>query len=153
MLRRSKRVLIFLSLNILYTYTHCLKKNLNAARPSEHPPVRGKNVKTFRWDHGLFWCPCMAITVSVEYNGGFLPDIILLTLCDYIGEPFRYHEEFLSLQPMFLPKHFDNFSPEGGCSEGLDAFSFFKTRHWRWYRYSVLSWDTNMPRKFCPLAM
>ena len=29
----------------------CLKKNLNASRPSEHPPVRGKNVKTFRWDH------------------------------------------------------------------------------------------------------
>ena len=28
----------------------CLKKNLNAPRPSEHPPVRGKNVKTFRWD-------------------------------------------------------------------------------------------------------
>ena len=27
-----------------------LKKNLNAPRPSEHPPVRGKNVKTFRWD-------------------------------------------------------------------------------------------------------
>ena len=30
----------------------CLKKNLNA-RPSEHPPVRGGNVKTFRWDHRL----------------------------------------------------------------------------------------------------
>ena len=28
-----------------------LKKHLNASRPSEHPPVRGKNVKTFRWDH------------------------------------------------------------------------------------------------------
>ena len=28
------------------------KKNLNASRPSEHPPVRGGNVKTFfRWDH------------------------------------------------------------------------------------------------------
>ena len=31
----------------------CLKKNQNAARPSEHPPVREKNVKTFRWDHRL----------------------------------------------------------------------------------------------------
>ena len=32
----------------------CLKKNLNAAsRPSGHPPVRGGNVKTFRWDHRL----------------------------------------------------------------------------------------------------
>ena len=35
-------------------YVHCcLKKNLNASRPSEHPPARGKNVKTFGWDHGL----------------------------------------------------------------------------------------------------
>ena len=24
-----------------------MKKNLNASRPSEHPPARGKNVKTF----------------------------------------------------------------------------------------------------------
>ena len=30
-----------------------LKKNLNASRPSEHPPVRGEIVETFRWDHGL----------------------------------------------------------------------------------------------------
>ena len=34
---------------------------------------------------GLFllfcWCPCMAINVSVQYNGGLLPDIILLTQC------------------------------------------------------------------------
>ena len=26
-----------------------LKKNRNAPRPSEHPPVRGENVKAFRW--------------------------------------------------------------------------------------------------------
>ena len=32
---------------------YCLKKNLNASRPSEHPQVRGENVKTFRWDHRL----------------------------------------------------------------------------------------------------
>ena len=25
---------------------------------------------------------------------------------------------------MYLPKYFDNFSPEGGCSEDLDAFRF-----------------------------
>ena len=31
----------------------CLNKNLNEPRPSEHPPVRGENVKTFRWDHRL----------------------------------------------------------------------------------------------------
>ena len=26
-------------------------------------------------------CPCMAINVNVQYNGGLLPDIILLTQC------------------------------------------------------------------------
>ena len=31
----------------------CSKKNQNAPRPSEHPPVGGENVKTFRWDHRL----------------------------------------------------------------------------------------------------
>ena len=46
----------------------------------------------------------MVINVSVQCNGGLLPDIILLTLCDSIGEPFQYHVEFLSLQPMFPPK-------------------------------------------------
>ena len=30
------------------------------------------------------WCPCMAINVvSVQYNGGLLPDIVLLTKCYY----------------------------------------------------------------------
>ena len=39
------------------------------------------------------WCPCMAINVvSVQYDGGLLPDIILLTQC-------YYHEEVLYLQP------------------------------------------------------
>ena len=36
----------------------------------------------------LFSCPYMLINVSVQCNGGLLPDIILLTLCDSIGEPF-----------------------------------------------------------------
>ena len=31
----------------------------------------------------VFWCPCMAINVSVQYDGGLLPDIILLTQCYY----------------------------------------------------------------------
>ena len=38
---------------------------------------------------------------------------------------FRYHEEVLSLQPMFQPKPLDIFTTGGGCSEGLDAFRFF----------------------------
>ena len=29
----------------------------------------------------FFLCPCMAINVNVQYNGGLLPDIILLTQC------------------------------------------------------------------------
>ena len=36
----------------------------------------------------LFWCPYMVIDVNVQCNGGLLPDIILLTLYDSIGEPF-----------------------------------------------------------------
>ena len=33
------------------------------------------------------WCPCMAINViSVQNDGGFLPDIILLTQCYYHRE-------------------------------------------------------------------
>ena len=31
----------------------CLRKNLNASRPSEYPPVRGGDDKTFRWDRRL----------------------------------------------------------------------------------------------------
>ena len=66
--------------------------------------------------------------VSVQYNGGLLPDNILLTRCGCIGEPVGYHEEVVSLQPMFPPKALDIFPPEGGCSKGLDAFRFFLNR-------------------------
>ena len=34
-----------------------------------------------RFVSNVFWCPCMAINVNVQYNGGFLPDIILWTEC------------------------------------------------------------------------
>ena len=54
-----------------------------------------------------FCCPYMGINVCVQCDGGFLPDIMMLTRCDSIGEPFEYHVEFLSLQPMFPPKSFD----------------------------------------------
>ena len=54
----------------------------------------------------FFWCPCMAINVSVQYNGGLLPDIILLTQCYYHRGTFF---------PLYGNK----------CSEGLDAFRFF----------------------------
>ena len=52
----------------------------------------------------------MAINVSVQYNGGFLPDLILLTLCYYhpsAKNPIKCHEEVLPWQPMFPLKHFD----------------------------------------------
>ena len=53
----------------------------------------------------------MAITVSVQYDGGLFSDIILLTQCISIGErnPFKCHEEVLYLQPFLLisPKRFD----------------------------------------------
>ena len=69
----------------------------------------------------------MAINVvSVEYNGEFLPDIILLIQCYYYkGNPFKCHEDVLSLQPMIPPKRFEIFSLTGGWSEGLDAFKIF----------------------------
>ena len=35
-----------------------------------------------------FGVPTWVINISVQYNGGFLPEIILLTLGDNIGEPF-----------------------------------------------------------------
>ena len=42
------------------------------------------------------------------------------------GNPFKCHEEVLSLQPMILPKRLDIFPPDWGiCLEGLDAFRFF----------------------------
>ena len=57
----------------------------------------------------------MAINnVSVQYNGGLLPDIILLTQCPTIGNPFKCHEEVLYLQPMIPPKSFDIFPPDWG---------------------------------------
>ena len=63
-----------------------------------------------------------------SYNGGFVPDVILLTLRYFYtiipwGNPIISHEEFLFLQPMLQPKRFDISPPwPGGCySEGLDA--------------------------------
>ena len=62
----------------------------------------------------------MAINVNVQYNGGFLPDIILLSAS---GNLFKCHEKVLYLQPLIPPKRFDIFFPiTGGCSEGLGVF-------------------------------
>ena len=51
----------------------------------------------------------MAINVSVQYDGGFLADIILLTQCS--GDPFKCHEEVLYFQLLIPPKRFDIFPP------------------------------------------
>ena len=60
----------------------------------------------------FFWCPCIAINVNVQYHGGLLPDMILLTqLLLPSGNPFKCHEEVLYLQPVIPPKRFDIFPP------------------------------------------
>ena len=77
----------------------------------------------------FFWCPFIAISnVSLQYNGGLFPDIILLTQCYYHRgtNPFKCHKEVLSLQPMIPLERFDIFPRVCvGCSEGLDAFRIF----------------------------
>ena len=68
----------------------------------------------------------MVTSVSVQYNSGFLPDIMLSIQC-YLpsGNPIKCHEEVLSLQSMIPPKRFDIPPPlNRGCSEGLGAFRF-----------------------------
>ena len=57
----------------------------------------------------------MAINISIQYNGGFLPDIILLTQCYYHrGTRLNAMKSFLSLLPMIPPKRFDIFPPDWG---------------------------------------
>ena len=66
------------------------------------------------------WCPCMAINVSVQYDGGLLPDIILLTQCYYHRgrNPFKCHEEVLYFQLLIPPnKRFDIFPPRLGDAQ------------------------------------
>ena len=49
------------------------------------------------------WWLCMAINISVQHNGGLLPDIILLIQGYYYYHRetrFKYHVVALSLQPM-----------------------------------------------------
>ena len=70
----------------------------------------------------------MAINVSVQHHGGFLPGIILLTQCYYHRRTRLKWHEVLYLQPMILPTLVNvlTFPPlTGRCSEGLDVLSFF----------------------------
>ena len=74
----------------------------------------------------FFWCPCMAINVSVQYNGGLLPDIILLTQCYFHrGTRLNAIKRFCILicSLLFNLNVLTFFSSlTGGCSEGLGAF-------------------------------
>ena len=70
----------------------------------------------------------MATNVSIQYNGGFLPDTILLTQCYYHRGTrlnamkrfcicsLRSHQNVLTFPPDFYTIY------TGGCSECLDAF-------------------------------
>ena len=54
----------------------------------------------------------MAINVSVQDNGWLIPDIVLLTQCYYHrGNPYKCHEEVLSLQPMIPQRSVLTFFP------------------------------------------
>ena len=64
----------------------------------------------------FLFCFCL-VSLSVQHNGGFLPDIILLTQCYMLlplGNPFKCYEKVLYLQPMIPPKRFDIFPPDRG---------------------------------------
>ena len=78
----------------------------------------------------VFWCPGMAINVSVQYNGGLLPDIILLTQCYYhqgtrsnVLKKFCFCSLWCHLNVLTFPPLI------GGCSEGLGAFRFFLKKY------------------------
>ena len=69
----------------------------------------------------VFLVSLQAINVNVQYNGGFLPDIILWTQC-YLhrGTCLNAMKGFCICSLLIPPKRFDIFSPiTGGCSEGL----------------------------------
>ena len=56
----------------------------------------------------FFWCPCMAINVNIQYNDGFLPDIILWIQC-YLhrGTCSNAMKMFCICSLLIPPKRFD----------------------------------------------
>ena len=68
----------------------------------------------------------MAINVSVQYNGGLPPDIILLTQCYYPRGTRLYGMKRFCICSLRSHLNVLTFSPlTGECSEGLGAFWFF----------------------------
>ena len=75
----------------------------------------------------FFCCPCcVAINVNVQYNRGFLADIILLWTQCYLHRGttcFDAMERFCICSLLIPPKRFDISPPKtGGYSEGLGLF-------------------------------
>ena len=93
----------------------------------------------------------MAINVSIQHNGGFLPDIIkLLTQCYYHrGTRLNAMKRFCIIcsLSMIPPKRFDIFPPAGGCSEDLQAFTvLFKNKgNARGKGHHIIRRQTNRP--------
>ena len=69
----------------------------------------------------------MVIHVSVQYNGGLLPGIILLPQCYYHrGTRLNAMKRFCIFCSLRSHVNVLTFFPlTGGCSEGLGAFIFF----------------------------
>ena len=74
------------------------------------------------------WRPCMVINVSVQYNDGLLPDIILLTQCYYHRGTLLNAMKRFCICSLWSHLNILTFSPlTGGCSARLGAFwCFFK---------------------------
>ena len=49
----------------------------------------------------FFWCPCMVINVNVRYNGGLLPDIILLSDIILLTQYYFHQETRLNAMKRF----------------------------------------------------
>ena len=106
----------------------------------------------------FFWCPCMAINVNVQYNGGLLPDIILLTQC-YLhrGTCLNAMKRFY-ICSLWSHLKFDIFPPiTGGCSEGPGAlWFFFKYRYLTFeitlYQYKVKTYLKRFKKRATSLA-
>ena len=80
------------------------------------------------------WCPCMAINVSVQYNGGLLPDIILLTQCYSHRRGTRLNAMksfFFFFHPLIPPKRFDIFPPLTGDAQKVWVHSDFSSKNKR----------------------
>ena len=90
----------------------------NARRKATH--ITTRYVITTMFDLLFVWCPCMAINVSVQFDGGLLPGIILLPRCYYHrGTRLNAMKRFCICS---LRSHLNvlTFFPlTGGCSEGL----------------------------------